>query len=127
MPNEKSPILVDHSLLFGTLVAISIGLLGIRMLSLCFYFTTFSEVYLKPAGTVLYLLGAFIGGLLAAKKAGGKALVYGTQVGVCYFLFFILALLLTSTASLSVGALALKGIYTLLAAVAGSICGLTFS
>jgi len=127
MTNEKNSKLITHPLLFSTLVAILIGLFGILMLALCFYFTTFSEVCLKPTGTILYLLGAFIGGYLVAKKAERKVLVYGIQVGICYFLFFSIALMLTSAVPLSAETLILKGIYTLLASVIGSICGLACS
>lgn len=127
MPDEKMPTVIANPVVFGTLAAILIGVLGIIILSFCFYFTDFSESYLKPAGTAFYLLGAFTGGFLAAKKSGGKALLYGAEVGIFYFLFFAFALLLTSPASLSATTLGLKGIYTLLAAAAGGACGIAFS
>ncbi|KUK37280.1 MAG: hypothetical protein PWP44_582 [Thermacetogenium sp.] len=126
MPEEKKSLLTSP-LIFGTTAAILIGLLGILVLASCTYFTNFSELYLRPAGTVLYLLGAFAGGFLATKKSGGKALLYGAQIGIAYFLFFSLILLLTNPAALSAAALGIKGIYALVAAVAGGACGIAFS
>jgi putative membrane protein (TIGR04086 family) len=64
---------------------------------------------------------------LAAKKAGGKGLVYGAGVGLCYYIFFVVISLFFSPGSLSVIALGFKGLYTLLVSAAGGICGLAFA
>ncbi len=129
MSDEKSPILglFNNPVILGTTTAVLFGMACIILLALCFYFTTLSESYIKPAGTFFYLVGAFLGGFLAAKKAGRKALLYGAEVGLCYFLFFVLLSLLTSPGSLSASALSLKIAYTLLVSIFGGICGITFS
>lgn len=126
MPEGEKNLLASP-VVFGTSAAILIGLFGVIVLASSAYFTNFSELYLRPAGTVLYLLGAFTGGFLATKKSGGKALLYGAQIGVFYFLFFSLVLLLIEPAALSATALGLKGIYALVAAVAGGACGIALS
>jgi len=129
MNNEKTHVSFfgEKPLLFGLAVSIIFTVAGIAILSLGIYFSSISEMYLKPAGSFIYLTGAFLGGFLAAKKAGGKGLVYGVEVGICYYLFFIIVSLFLSTASLSIIALALKGIYTIIISAAGGICGLAFA
>lgn len=129
MDNDKGPMfrLGDNPVIFGTAAAIVFVILCIVLLSLFFYFTSISELYLKPIGTFCYLVGAFLGGFLAAKKAGGKGLVYGAEVGVCYYVFMILFSLLVTPGSLSATTLLLKGLFTLVISTAGGICGLAFT
>jgi len=129
MDNDKNPIfrLTENPVAYGTGAALIFGILCILLLSIFFYFTTISELYLKPIGTFCYLVGSFWGGFLAAKKAGGKGLVYGAEVGLCYFIFFILISLLILPESLSATAVITKGFFTILVSSAGGICGLAFT
>jgi putative membrane protein (TIGR04086 family) len=127
--NEKSPIfrISENPVFFGLTAAILFAILSIMVLALSFHLSALSELYLKPAGTFFYLVGSFLGGFLAAKKAGGKGLVYGAGVGLCYYIFFVVISLFFSPGSLSVIALGFKGLYTLLVSAAGGICGLAFA
>ncbi|HHW29034.1 MAG TPA: TIGR04086 family membrane protein [Syntrophomonadaceae bacterium] len=129
MDSDKNPIfrLTENPVAYGTGVALIFGILSIILLSIFFYFTTISELYLKPVGTFCYLVGGFLGGFLASKRAGGKGLIYGTEVGLCYFIFFILISLLISPESLSATAVVIKGFFTILVSAAGGICGLAFT
>lgn len=129
MNKEKSPTfrLSENPVFFGLTAAILFAIISIAVLAVCFYFSTLSELYLKPAGTFFYLAGGFLGGFFASKKAGGKGLLYGIEVGVCYYVFFVIISLFLSPGSLNVISLALKGIYTILVSAAGGICGLAFT
>ncbi|MGB4503954.1 MAG: TIGR04086 family membrane protein [Syntrophaceticus sp.] len=129
MNNDKSPSsrIGENPLFWGLAVAILFVTISIAIVSLFFYFSNISEIYLKPAGSFFYLAGAFLGGFFAAKKAGRRGLVYGIEVGVCYYVFFMIISFLLSPGSLSVTALALKGIYTILVSTAGGVCGLAFA
>ncbi|HBG22547.1 MAG: TIGR04086 family membrane protein [Syntrophaceticus sp.] len=129
MSDEKSSLLSinGNPILFGLTAAILFAIISIVIIALCFQFTALKEVYLEPVGTFLYLVGAFLGGFLAAKKAGGKGLLYGLEVGTFYYLFFVIISLVLSTSSLSLIALGLKALYTILVSVAGGICGLAFA
>jgi putative membrane protein (TIGR04086 family) len=100
--NEKSPIfrISENPVFFGLTAAILFAILSIMVLALSFHLSALSELYLKPAGTFFYLVGAFLGGFLAAKKAGGKGLVYGAGVGLCYYIFFVVISLFFSPGSL---------------------------
>ncbi len=118
--------LVDNPVVFGILGAIVIGLIGTILLSIIFYFTSFSEPYLQPAGTTLYLIGAFAGGFMASKKAGNRGIMYGAAVGLIYFLIFLFIMLISSPASLSVLTIFLRGIYTLIVSAAGGVVGIAF-
>jgi len=129
MDNDKNPIfrLTENPVAYGTGAALVFGILCIILLSIIFYFTNISELYLKPIGTFCFLVGGFLGGFLAAKRAGGKGLVYGVEVGLCYFIFFILISLLILPESLSATAVVTKGFFTILVSAAGGICGLAFT
>ncbi|NPV28376.1 MAG: TIGR04086 family membrane protein [Firmicutes bacterium] len=129
MPEEKN-LLSKYSVnpvFLGFLVAVGFGLTGTLLLTLIFYFSPLSENYLQPAGTTLYLTGAFLGGFLAAKKAGGKGLLNGTLVGVFYFLFFTLLVLLAARTPFSLLNLSLKALYTLTVSAAGGIIGIALT
>jgi putative membrane protein (TIGR04086 family) len=117
----------NYPVIFGLLVAIAISLLSIVLLAVFFYLSSVSEGYLQPVGTAIYLLGGFIGGFLAAQKAGGKGILYGLEVGICYFIFFVLVILLLTPGSLTVLSVALKGVYTLLVSAVGGILGIAFA
>ncbi len=126
---NKNSVLVHISKnpgVFGLLSAILFSIFAVIILAMLFQFTSVSEVYLKPIGTFLYLVGAFLGGFLAAKKAGHKGLIYGISVGFCYYLFFVIISLFLSIGSLTFTALVFKGLYSLLVSAAGGICGLAF-
>lgn len=130
MSGDKSSFLTNvfhNPLFFGLFSSILIGVTGVVLLSLVFYYTPLSEAYLHTAGTLLYLTGAFVGGFLTARKAGRKGLLYGAEAGFLYFLFFIIIGLCLDAAALSFLAAFLKGVYTLLAASAGGIVGIAFS
>lgn len=129
MSREKRLIssLGKNPVVYGTLGAIVIGLIGTLLLSIVFYYTSLSESYLKPAGTFLYLICAFLGGFLASKKAGNRGIMYGGIVGLSYFLIVSLILLITSPASFSVFTIFLKGFYTLIVAAAGGVIGIAFT
>jgi putative membrane protein (TIGR04086 family) len=129
MNSEKKPqILINgNPVFFGLTAAILFAIISIVILALCFYFSAIKEIYLEPIGTFLYLVGAFLGGRLAAKKAGGKGLLYGIEVGVLYYLFFLFISLLVSSSSLSFIGLGFKAFYTILVSAAGGICGLAFA
>jgi putative membrane protein (TIGR04086 family) len=116
-----------HPALYGLLVAAAIGIVGGILLAGIFYLTPLSEIYLQPAGTTVYLLGAFIGGLLAARKAGNRGVLLGIEVGGLYFLLFLILLLILSPRSLSAFSLFLKGVYTLVIAAAGGVIGIAFT
>lgn len=126
MPEKKNliPKYSVNPVFLGLLFAIGFGLASTLLLTLIFYFTPLSENYLQPAGTTLYLIGAFLGGFLAAKKAGGKGLLNGTLVGVFYFLFFTLLMLLAARTPFSLLNLSLKALYTLIVSAAGGIIGI---
>ncbi|MDH7576369.1 MAG: TIGR04086 family membrane protein [Bacillota bacterium] len=129
MSEEKNIIskYAGNPVCFGILVAVGFGLISTIFLTLIFYFTALSETYLQPAGTTLYLIGAFGGGLLAAKRAGGKGLLCGATVGIFYFLFFTLLVLLIAPASFSLVNLALKAVYTLIVSATGGIIGIALT
>jgi putative membrane protein (TIGR04086 family) len=129
MDSNKNPIfrLTENPVVYGTGGALIFGILCIILLSIFFYFTTISELYLKPIGTFCYLVGGFWGGFLASKMAGGKGLVYGAGVGLCYYIFFILIFLLISPDSLTASAVVIKGFFTILVSAAGGICGLAYT
>lgn len=114
-------------LFWGIIVAVAIGLIGTFLLSFIFYFTSLPENYLKPTGIALYLIGAFFGGFTAAKKAGRKALLYGTEVGLFYFLFTVLTIALIAPTSFSFLNFSLKAVYTLLISAAGGVIGVAFT
>jgi len=118
--------LFENPVILGILGAIVIGLIGTILLSVIFYFTSLSESYLQLAGTTLYLIGAFAGGFMAAKKAGNRGIMYGAEVGLIYFLIFLFIMLISSPASLSALTVVLRGIYTLIVAAAGGIVGIAF-
>lgn len=119
--------LIGNPVFLGTCGAIIIGLIGTMLLSIVFYLTPLSEAYLQPSGTTLYLAGAFSGGLIAARKAGGKAILYGSEVGIIYFFFFTVVTLLIAPGSFAMLALILKGVYTLMVSVAGGVIGIAFT
>ncbi|HHY41073.1 MAG TPA: TIGR04086 family membrane protein [Syntrophaceticus sp.] len=129
MDSNKNPIirLTENPVVYGTGAALIFGILCIILLSLFFYLTTISELYLKPIGTFCYLIGGFWGGFLASKRAGGKGLVYGAEVGLCYYIIFILMLLLISPNSLTASAVIIKGFFTILVSAAGGVCGLAYT
>ncbi len=129
MAEEKNIILkyTATPVFLGTLAAVGVGLTGTILLTLIFYFTSFSESYLQPAGAAIYLIGAFTGGFLAAKRAGGKGLLYGTGVGICYFFFFTLIVLATKPGSFSLLNLGLKAVYTFIVSAAGGIIGIALT
>lgn len=128
MPEGKNPLLelMGNPFIYGILGALTIGLVGSLLLSIVFYFTSLSETYLQPAGTTLYLIGAFTGGFTAAKRAGNRGIMYGAEVGLVYFLIFLMLMLALAPASLSALTVVLKGIYTLVVAAAGGIIGIAF-
>lgn len=129
MSEEKSPLLSikGNPIFFGLTAAILFAIISIAILAPVFQYSALNEVYLGPVGTFLYLIGAFLGGFLAAKKAGRKGLLYGIEVGICYYLIFVIVSLILSTNSLSLIALGLKALYTILVSAAGGICGLAFA
>jgi putative membrane protein (TIGR04086 family) len=129
MNSEKKPqfCINGNPIFFGLTGAVLFAIISIVILTLCFYFSAIKEIYLEPVGTFLYLVGAFLGGFLAAKKAGGKGLLYGIEVGVFYYLFFFFISLLVSSSSLSFIGLGFKAFYTILVSAAGGICGLAFA
>ena len=53
MDNKKSPIfrISNNPIFYGLAAAILFASVSIILLALCLYFSTLSELYLKPAGT----------------------------------------------------------------------------
>ncbi|MFY9272360.1 MAG: TIGR04086 family membrane protein [Thermacetogeniaceae bacterium] len=129
MDSDKNPFfrLAENPVIYGTGAALILGIFCVILLSIIFHFTSISELYLKPIGTFCFLVGGFFGGFLASKMAGGKGLVYGAEVGLCYYLIFILIFLLISPGSISASAAVIKGFFTILVSAAGGICGLAYT
>ncbi|MEW6171713.1 MAG: TIGR04086 family membrane protein [Bacillota bacterium] len=93
------PLNVDENPKGLSLTAIGRGTLagamasfGATILVAClFYFTSISEALLPYFVSFILFLSGALGGSLASKYAGGKALVHGTAVGVALFLILWLA------------------------------------
>lgn len=130
MPEERKAsltIISRNPILYGTLVALVLGLVGILVLSAVFYYTTLSNSYLDSVGTFLYLTCAFIGGFLASRKAGNRGIMYGSSTGLCYFLIVLTINSLISPQSIPISSVLLKGIYTILVGAAGGVIGIAFA
>ena len=119
--------IATHPVVQGTVTALAIGLLGTFLLSLVFYATSLSEAYLQPSGNVLYLIGAFSGGFVGAKKAGRKGMQFGAGTGLCYFLLFVIILLFFAPSAFTWISFGLKGLYALIVATVGGIFGIAFA
>ncbi|MEW6182005.1 MAG: TIGR04086 family membrane protein [Bacillota bacterium] len=75
----------------GTLVGALTSFCATIIVACLFYFTSVSEgLFPFIVSFILFLSGA-LGGCLATKHAGGKALVHGTAVGVSLFMILWLA------------------------------------
>jgi len=118
--------LASHPVSQGTVAALTVCLAGNLLLSLIFFATSLSEVYLQPAVSVLYLAGAFFGGFASARKAGRKGIQYGVETGFCYYLAVAVIILILAPAAFTRLSFALKGLYSLIAAAAGGIFGIAF-
>ncbi len=108
---------------WGTCIAVGIGLVGVFIMAVTLYLTPLSDTYCKPLAIALYIIGAFVGGFIGARKAEGKRLLCGIEVGLCYFCFVTLLSFLVAPAALSPLKASLKAVYTLLSSASGAVVG----
>ncbi len=129
MDDERGMLfrIASHPVTMGTVAAVIIGLAGTLLLSLVFYATPLSAAYLQPTANILYLVGAFAGGFVGAKKAGRMGILFGIETGICYFAFFVFLILLAAPGVLGALAFILKALYAVISAAVGGIFGIALA
>lgn len=93
--NESKGNSILIPLLKGTLISLSISLLGILMFAFVLRFTNISDVVISPVNQVIKGVSIFFGVFIGLKKEKELGLVSGLLIGVCYtvFAFFVFSLL----------------------------------
>ncbi|MDD2497919.1 MAG: TIGR04086 family membrane protein [Desulfitobacteriaceae bacterium] len=108
------------SVIRGLVISYVLIIILSLILSLIFYLSPLSELWMKPFGVVTAALALFCGGYGAGRSAGTKGLYHGLFVGI----LFILLMAVTSLASgISWSSFIVKSAYSLLAAAIGGISG----
>ncbi|MGI6066140.1 MAG: TIGR04086 family membrane protein [Bacillota bacterium] len=108
------------SVMRGLIIAYVFMIILSLVLSLIFYLSPLSELWMKPFGVVAVTLALFCGGYGAGRSAETKGLYHGLLVGL---LFLVLMAVTSAGAGVSWSSFMLKSAYSLLAAVIGGISG----
>ncbi|MDD2420544.1 MAG: TIGR04086 family membrane protein [Heliobacteriaceae bacterium] len=86
MTDDKKTTFSMVPLVIGTGQALLASLGASLILATCFYFTDLSDTYTMPVVHTVYALCSLWAGWAAARKAGGKGLIYGCLAGLCFFI-----------------------------------------
>lgn len=74
----------------GVVVACLVSIISLLLLAACVYWLSVPTDTIRIGVGSIYVLSAFVGGLVAAKKEKHKGYLWGLATGFCYFLLLFL-------------------------------------
>ncbi|WP_366921870.1 TIGR04086 family membrane protein [Metallumcola ferriviriculae] len=110
-----------NSVFKGVVTSLVLTLIFTFIAALAVYISPLSEKFLSLTSLIILLVSVFVGGNIAARRAGGKGLIVGFLVGLGFFFLLILIGLVFTPQTLTLTTLSVKLVYTLLAGILGGI------
>ncbi|QGG48258.1 TIGR04086 family membrane protein [Heliorestis convoluta] len=120
--SEKKTVSV-MPLVVGTGQALVLSLLLSLIIVTTIFFTTLSELYVAPFVQGAFALSAFWAGLVTARRAGSRGLIYGSLAGLAFFLITSLVGYFLPEVTFPVTEWWKKIAYALLGGMSGGVVG----